>query len=71
MVKLFTPEYKKQCVDMVLEGKQIVTQVFKMMCVNQSALNRWRRQFLAEQDLGELSRRPHHSPNATPPVQPD
>ena len=49
MVKLFTPEYKKQCVDMALDGKHSVTQVFKMMCVNQSVLNRWRRQFLAEQ----------------------
>ena len=43
MVKLFTPEYKKQCVDMVLEGKHSVTQVCKMMRVSQSALNRWRR----------------------------
>ena len=49
MVKLFTPEYKKQCVDMVLGGKHSVTQVCKMMRVSQSALNRWRRQFLAEQ----------------------
>ena len=42
MVKLFTPEYKKQCVDMVLEGKHSVTQVCKMMRVSQSALNHWR-----------------------------
>ena len=49
MVKLFTPEYKKQCVDMVLDGKHTVTQVCKMMRVSQSALNRWRRQFLVEQ----------------------
>ena len=49
MVKLFTPEYKKQCVDMVLDGKHSVTQVCKMMCFSQSALNRWWRQFLAEQ----------------------
>ena len=49
MVKLFTPEYKKQCVDMVLGGKHSVTQVCKMMRVSQSALNRWQRQFLAEQ----------------------
>ena len=30
MVKLFTPEDKKQCVDMVLDGKHSVTQVCKM-----------------------------------------
>ena len=46
MVKLFTPEYKKQCVDMVLDGKHSVTQVCKMMRVSQSALNRWRQRFL-------------------------
>ena len=49
MVKLFTPEYKKQCVEMVLDGKHSVSQVCKMMRVSQSALNRWKRQFLAEQ----------------------
>ncbi|WP_238348716.1 transposase [Mannheimia pernigra] len=49
MVKLFTPEYKKQCVEMVLDGKHSVSQVYKMMRVSQSALNRWKRQFLAEQ----------------------
>ncbi|HDR0968496.1 transposase [Avibacterium avium] len=44
MGKLFTPEYKKQCVEMVLDGKHSVTQVCKMMRVSQSALNSWRRQ---------------------------
>ena len=49
MVKFFTPEHKEQCVDMVLDGKHSVTQVCKMVRVSQSALNRWRWQFLAEQ----------------------
>ncbi|QLB42658.1 transposase [Mannheimia pernigra] len=43
------PEYKKQCVEMVLDGKHSVSQVCKMMRVSQSALNRWKQQFLAEQ----------------------
>ena len=46
MVKLFIPEYRKQCVDMVLDGKHSVTQVCKMMHVSQSTLNRWRGNFL-------------------------
>lgn len=49
MVKLFTPEYKKQCVEMVLDGKHTAVQICKMMQVSQSALNRWKRQYLAEQ----------------------
>lgn len=49
MVKLFTPEYKKQCVEMALDGKHSITQICKMMRVSQSALSRWKRQFLAEQ----------------------
>lgn len=49
MSRLFSPEYKKQCVELLVNGKPTLTQVCKMKSVSQSALNRWKRQYLQEQ----------------------
>ena len=49
MVKFFTPEYTKQCVDMVLDGKHSVTQVCKMMRVRSICLESLASAISAEQ----------------------
>ncbi|OOF49135.1 hypothetical protein BKK54_09440 [Rodentibacter genomosp. 1] len=48
MVKKFTPDYKKQCVEMDLAKQHTTVQICKTMGVSQSAINRWVRQFQLE-----------------------
>lgn len=49
MARLFTPEFKQQCVDLMLKQTHTIEQVSKMMSVSSSALQRWKMQYRKKQ----------------------
>ena len=51
MKKLFTPEFKQQCLNLLLNERHTTIEVSKMMNVSISALQRWKVQYYKEKHL--------------------
>ena len=49
MARLFSPEFKQQCIDLMLKQNYTIEHVSKMMSVSSSALQRWKMQYRKEQ----------------------
>jgi len=61
--RIFTPEFKRECAELVLDHGYTVTQACKASDVGPTALRRWVRQLEAERNGGFL-------PSAVRPVSP-
>jgi transposase len=64
--RIFTPEFKRECAELVIDHGYSVTQACKETDVGSTAMRRWVRQLQAERGGGMVSPHRDISPSASP-----